>query len=71
MANVVDDAGIVGGGIVCGDIEHVAVVSGILGHRGQVVGIGEGILGAGISQIFQRFLDGIHLILAVGLGRAV
>ena len=71
MAEVVHHAGVVGHGVVRGDIEHVAAVHGALHHRGHVVGVGKGILRAGIAQLFQLGLHGVHLILAVGLGRAI
>ena len=71
VADVVHNAGVVGDGVVRGDIEHIAVVSGSLGHGRHIIRVGEGILGAGETQRLQRGLHRVHLILAVGLGGAV
>ena len=71
MADVVHNAGVVCNGIIGGNVQHIAVVHSILGHRCHIVGIGEGVLGAGVAQILQVALNGVYLIFAVWLSGAV
>ena len=66
-----DGGGIGGGGVVGGDVDHVAGSAGGLGHRGQVVGVREGVVGAGEALTLQVLPDDVHLVDGVGLCRAV
>src|SRR5699024_4332542 len=70
-ADAVHNAGVGGHRVVGGDVEDVALGGGLLADRGQVVGVGEGVLGDGQAGSFQLSLDHVHLVLAVGLCRAV
>ena len=69
--DVGDGLSVVGGGVVGGNVEHVGVIAGGLDHRGQVVHVGKGVLGAGVVHPLQVALNGLHLEHGVGLGGAV
>ena len=66
-----DGFGVVGRRVVGGDIDHIGAITGGLGHGGEVVHVGEGVLGTGVAHLLQIALDGLHLKHGVGLGGAV
>ena len=70
-ADVVDQLGIGGSGVVGRDVEHVAVIAGIGRDLGDVIGIGKGVILDLVAHLFEDRADLIGLELGVGLAGAV
>ena len=58
-------------GVIGRDIHNIACRSSLLRYGSNVVGVGERILSAGVTQLLKQRLDGIDLVLGVRLSRAV
>ena len=65
MADAVDDACIGSSGVIGGNVQHVGVVSCLLANCLNVVGVGEGVLGAGQTLSFQQLCNCVYLVLRV------
>ena len=69
--HVADGLGAGGGGVVGGDVDHVAGSAGGGGDGSDIVGVGKSKLLAGVALLFQHGLDRVDLVLGVRLGGAV
>ena len=69
--NVCNCLGAGSSGVIGRDIHNIACRSSLLRYGSNVVGVGERILGAGVTQLLKQRLDGIDLVLGVRLSRAV
>ena len=67
---VVDRLGAGGGGVVGGDVKHVALAHGAGGDGGDVVGVGELKVLHGLAEGLEQRGDGLDLEAGVGLGVA-
>ena len=58
-------------GVIGGNIDHIAGIGSALADGGQIVGVRECVILAGVAKFFQAGLYGINLILAVCFGAAI